>query len=256
MSVSFRLDGKEAIVTGGAKGIGREIALSLANAGAEVAIWDVNLGGAEETAQKIMNDTDKEAIAMKVDVTSALQVDKMTKKVIEKFGRIDILVNNAGTNKRIPAENLSEEIWHQIINTNLTSVFLCSQAIGRHMIRQKKGNIINISSICSQVVNKSIAQSAYHASKAGVSMLTKALAMEWVEYNIRVNAICPGWTKTPLVTKYLENEDNRELVLSFVPMGRIQEPKELTGTVVFLASDASSFITGQEIFVDGGYTCW
>ena len=251
----FSLDGKKAIVTGGAQGIGREIALGLANAGADMAIVDMNLDGAEKVTAEIRG-LGRKAIAVKADVSISKNVHSMTQTVIKEFGRIDILVNNAGVNKQVPAEELDEATWNRVIGVNLTGVFLCSQAVGRQMIKQGSGNIINISSFCSQVNTKGSYQASYNSSKAGVAMLTKTLAAEWVKHNIRVNAIAPGFTATPMFQKDREKLKDSDVLLALVPMARFQNPKDLVGVVIFLASKASSYVTGHELVSDGGVTLW
>jgi len=178
---------------------------------------------------------------------------------MKKFNRIDLLVNCAGVAKRIPAEVMAEKDWDMVIDVNLKGTFLTNQIVGREMIKQKKGNIINIASISGITCNKGLdGQSAYCASKAGVILFSKELSIEWAKYNIRVNCISPGYMKTPMTYKTRTNSDKtvyKELVDS-VPMRRYGDPKELIGAIIFLASDASSFVLGTNLIVDGGYTSW
>ena len=255
---------RKAIVTGGSQGLGEAMSYALAEAGADVAVVvDKNIVGAQNVAEniKIKN---RNALAVQANVSNAKDVDQMVKNVIKEFGKIDILVNNAGTNKWMPTIDMTEEVWDYIVDIDLKGVFLCSQSVGREMIKKKKGSIINISSICGLVTNKinkkneSVPQVHYHASKGGVIMLTKALAAEWVNFNIRVNCISPGFFLTPIVDNFFK--DHRELydieILHRTPMKRAGDPKELGPATVFLASDASSYMTGQNLIIDGGYTIW
>ncbi len=249
----FRLDQKKAIVTGAAKGIGKDLALGLAKAGVDVAVVDTDLAGAQSISAKI-KDLGREAIAIRADVSLSSDVNAMVRTVVKEFGRVDILVNNAGINVQMPAEEYEETSWNRVLAVNLTGVFLCSQAAGREMIKQGGGSIINMSSLCAVMSVKNNYQCAYYASKAGVSMLTKALAVEWAKHNIRVNAIAPGVTSTPLTEAGREKLGDRQVLLDLIPMGRIQLPKELVGAVIFLSSDASSYVTGHILSSDGGIT--
>lgn len=249
----FSVEEKNAIVTGAAQGLGKEIALALAEAGANVALVDINEQGAREVATIIEN-MERKALAVKADVSQAKQVEKMVKEVKDSLGRIDILINNAAAFRSIPAEQISFEEWYKTMDDNLTSAFLCSQAIGKEMIKQRKGVIINLSSIAGRIVVRPQVQSHYHVAKSGIDALTRALAVEWAEYNIRVNAIAPGYMKTPPVEKMMKVYENKWLDL--IPQGRIAEASEIRGPVLFLASDASSYVTGIVLMVDGGYTIW
>ena len=249
----FDLTGKKAIVTGAAQGLGEQMALALAEAGADVAVVDMNIEGADKVAESIQN-LGRSSIAIKVDVTKVDDVENMVKIVKERFGRIDILINNAGIVSNIPAEELSKEVWDRTIEVNLSGVFLCAQRVGRKMIAQKEGNIINISSMSGLIVNKPQPQIDYNSSKAGVIMLTKSLAAEWAKYNIRVNAIVPGYMRTPLVDKVFHKYGKGWS--SLTPLGRLGNPSEIKGPALFLASEASSFVTGSVLVMDGGYTIW
>ncbi|MFQ5821775.1 MAG: SDR family NAD(P)-dependent oxidoreductase [Candidatus Heimdallarchaeota archaeon] len=249
----FDLVGEKAIVTGGGSGLGEQMAFALSEAGADVAVADINLEKANRVTQQI-KELDREAISLKVDVAQTNEVKRMIEVVKDKFKRIDIIVNNAGIAHNLPAEKISKEDWDKVIAINLTGVFLCAQAVGKEMISQKKGSIINISSMSAFVVNRPQPQVHYNTAKAGVIMITKSLAAEWAKYNIRVNAIAPGYMRTPMTEPVLDKY--RDEWVSLTPMGRIGEPYELKGAVVFLASKASSFITGSVILVDGGYTIW
>jgi NAD(P)-dependent dehydrogenase (short-subunit alcohol dehydrogenase family) len=250
----FRLDAKNAIVTGSAQGLGKAMAQALGEAGANVAIVDINIDLARKTAEEFSKKVGKKFIAIQADVTREEDVRRMVEEVVANFSHIDILVNNAGIVRHAPAEVMSKKDWDDVIAVNFTGVFLCSQAVGRHMIGRKQGKIINIASMSGLIVNYPQPQVAYNASKAGVIMLTKSLAVEWAKYNINVNAIAPGYMKTAMTAPFFEKEEYRRLWLEPTPMKRPGEPEELTGAVVYLASDASSFMTGQVLVIDGGYT--
>lgn len=249
----FDLRGEKAIVTGAAQGLGEQIALGLAEAGADIAVVDINIDGAVRVAESIRN-IGRESIFIKADVTKISDVENMVKMVKDRFGEIDILVNNAGIVNNLPAEQITKEEWDRVIEVNLSGVFLCAQVVGREMIKQKKGNIINISSMSGLIVNRPQPQIHYNTSKAGVIMITKSLAGEWAKYNIRVNAIAPGYMRTPLVDKVFPKYGKGWS--SLTPMGRLGNPSEIKGPALFLASRASSFVTGSVLVMDGGYTLW
>lgn len=249
----FDLSGEKAIVTGAARGLGEQMALALAEAGADVAVVDVNIDAACRVSDRIRS-IDRDSIAIKADVTKVADVENMVKVAKDRFGKIDILINNAGITINVPAEEMSKEEWDRVIEVNLTGVFLCAQAVGREMIKQKEGNIINISSMSALIANRPQPQISYNASKAGVIMLTKSLASEWRKYNIRVNAIAPGYMRTPLVDEVFPKYGKGWS--SLTPMGRIGDPYEIKGSALFLASRASSFVTGSVLVMDGGYTIW
>jgi len=254
----FGLAGKCAVVTGAATGLGKAMANALADVGANIVIADINMEKAEKTAEELRL-KNVEVMALKLDVTMYDDVNICVKKVLEKFGKIDILINNAGIARHSKAEDMSLKDWNDIMNVNLTAVFIMSQVVGRIMISQKQGSIINISSMSGIIVNTPQNQSAYNASKAGVIMLTKSLATEWAQHNVRVNTIAPGYMNTELTEVFMKNEQNKPTVdrwMQFTPMGRVGEPEELKGIAVYLASDASSYVTGSVFTVDGGYTAW
>jgi len=248
----FDLSGRVAIVTGGSQGIGFGIARGLASAGATVVIANRRAAEGQKAAESLQKEG-YNAIAIPTDVSQKASIAAMVEKVMNQFQKIDILVNNAGVIIRKPLEEFEEDEWDTIHNTNLRGLFLCSQLVGREMIKRKKGKIINISSVLSQIVQPG--RGVYAAAKAGVSHLTRALALEWSRYNINVNAIGPGTTITPINQKYFqENPDDLKKILEGIPIGREAYPKDYAGAAIFLASDASDYVTGQTLLVDGGMT--
>ena len=250
----FDLTGKIAIVTGGNQGIGFAIARGLGIAGASGVIANRRASEGQKAAESLKHEG-LEAVAKPTDVASRSSVADLVSSALSDFGKIDILVNSAGVILRGPVEDFSEEEWDNILDINLKGLFFCCQLVGKEMIKRKKGKIINISSNVSEVVQPG--RSIYAVSKAGVSHLTRALALEWAEHNINVNAIGPGPTITQLNKVYFEEnpEDLKERIDS-IPMGRMGDPSDHVGAAVFLASDASNFITGETLLVDGGSTIW
>jgi len=246
----MNLKGKAGIVTGVSRGLGKGIATGLAQAGADLAITSRDLEKIERVAEEIKR-WGGEVLPLQVNVTKKEDIDRMVEKTLERFGKIDFLFNNAGRITRVPSEDFSERDWDEEINVNLKGTFLCCQAVGRVMIKQKRGKIINISSIASFIGGKNIP--AYVASKGGVSQLTKSLASDWAKYNIRVNAIGPGYFMTDLTEALRRDPQRFSAINARIPLGRWGEPEDLAGIAVFLASDASDYITGQTIFVDGGW---
>lgn len=249
----FKLDGKKAIVTGAGRGLGKEIALGLAEAGADVAVIDMLLKEADQTASEIKK-LGRDSIAIEGDVTREESVINSVQKATQKFGSIDILVNNAGICSWSAAEDMEFDEWKKVLDVNLNGVFLYCKWVGKEMIKQKSGSIINVSSMSAYIVNVPQEQCHYNASKAGVVHLTKSLAVEWAPFNIRVNAVCPGYVMTPLL-KLADKKDLDEWI-AISPQKRIPDPSELKGIFVFLASDASSYFTGSSIIADGGYSLW
>jgi len=252
----FDLEGRCSIVTGAAMGLGKAMAEALAEAGSDIVIADINMEAAEATAAELSR-IGTRVTAMRCDVTNPDQAEQLVLSVLEAFGRIDVLVNNAGIAKHVKIEDMKIEDWRTIMDVNLNSVFIMSQIVGRVMIRQKRGSIINIASMSGLIVNTPQCQCAYNVSKAGVIMLTKSLASEWAEHGIRVNSIAPGYMKTELTRPYFEG--NGEMVqrwMDLSPMKRPGTPDELQGIALYLASDSSSFVTGAVFSIDGGYTVW
>ncbi len=248
----FDLSGKKIIVTGSGQGLGKAIALALAEAGADIIITDINNKAATEVEDKI-KEIGRDAFSVEMDVSDYSSVKKAINEILHKYNRIDVLVNNAGINRRVAAEEMEKEDWQDVIDVNLNGVFFCCQIVGRQMIKQKKGSIINIASISGSLLNRDVKQIAYYASKGAVIMLTKGLAMEWASYNIRVNSISPGWMDTPLVkNEFINNKNKFENIIKDIPLKRFGKPFELGPAAVFLASEASSFITGEDLVIDGG----
>ena len=250
---SFSLDGEVAVVTGAAQGLGKQMAAALAEMGADVAIADVNHETAERTAAELDGETD--VIPVEADVTDEASVEAMVEAVTDRLGPIDVLVNNAGIVEHSPAEETSIESWRRVLSVNLDGVFLCAKHVGREMLDRGEGRIVNVASMSGIDVNVPQKQASYNSTKAGVSMLTKSLAVEWADRGVRVNAIAPGYMRTELVDETLEADpEMEETWLENTPMGRLGRPEELQELVVYLASDASSYMTGSTVVIDGGYT--
>ncbi len=251
----FRLDGKTALVTGGGQGIGQGYAHALAEAGASVAIVDINPITAQEVAAEI-RELGQQSIAIEADVTIAADVKRMVDTTVEEWGKLDIAVNNAGRTIWCDTVDVTEEDWDKVMDLNLKGVFLCAQAEARVMIPQKYGKIINTASMSASVVNKPQNQASYNTSKAGVVHLTRSLAAEWAPHGIRVNSISPGYTITTLVSKLPTAAQHLPYWTELTPVGRLGEVDDLKGAIVFLASDSSDFMTGHDLVIDGGYSVW
>ena len=247
----FNISGKKAYVTGGARGIGKSVSIALAQAGVDIAIVDRDISQAEKTAKELEAYGVK-VIAVQTDVTNPEDVNKMIDTILKAFGTIDIAFNNAGICINEKAEDMSYESWKKVIDINLTGIFLTSQAAARVMIKNGKGSIINTASMSGHIVNYPQPQCAYNASKAGVIMLTKSLAVEWAPYNVRVNSISPGYIATEMTLTATDWIPGWE---ESTPVKRMGNPEELQGVVVYLASDAATFTTGTDIVIDGAFTC-
>ena len=242
------LAGKNALVTGASRGIGRAIALELAQHGANVA---VNYAGSEEKAQSVVNDIEKlgrTSFKVQADVANESDVKTMVKQTIDTFGSLDILINNAGITSDNLLMRMKEEEFDQVINTNLKGVFLCMKAVTRSMMRQRSGKIVNVASIVG--VSGNPGQANYVAAKAGVIGMTKSIAQELASRNIHVNAVAPGFISTDMTDAL--SDEQREQMLSMIPLARLGEPEDVAKVVRFLASDDASYLTGQTIHVDGG----
>ncbi|EAX47030.1 short-chain dehydrogenase/reductase SDR [Thermosinus carboxydivorans Nor1] len=248
---SADLSGKTALVTGGSKGIGFGMACALAHAGADIVIVSRNLAEGEKAAQEIRN-MGRKAMAISCDVTIPAAVNAMVEKALATFGKIDILLNNAGMNIRKPVVEVTEEDWDKVLDTNLKGIFLVAQRVGKEMIKQQSGKVINVASILGVIGLPWLA--SYAASKGGIVQLTKVLALEWAQYNINVNCIAPAYIRTPMTEGWLSDQVRLQSILSNTPLGRLGTVEDLAGPVVFLASDWSNYITGHTLLVDGGWT--
>ena len=249
----FDLTGKVAIVTGSGRGLGKAIALGLAEAGADVVICSRTLSEAEDTAHEVER-AGRRALALRTDTSDRASCEDLVETTVRELGHLDVLVNNAGIDIIVPAEEVTDEQWDQILGINLKGYFMASQAAGRQMLAQGGGSIANNSSIASLVGIDGL--TAYSAAKGGVNQLTRVMAVEWAARGVRVNAFAPGYFENVMRGAVDEHarEDKQQQVIAFTPMRRRGRPEELVGPVVFLASDASSYVTGAILYVDGGYT--
>lgn len=250
---AFRLDGKLALVTGGARGIGAAICERFAAAGAHVLVADRDAEAADDLAARL-RESGARADALALDVTDRAGLAATLAALRASHGVPHVLVNNAGIVRNAPAAQMSVEDWSAVIDVDLNGVFHCAQIFGSAMVAEGRGAIVNISSMCGEIVVHPQPQIAYNAAKAGVNMLTKSLAVEWARNGVRVNAVAPGYTATELTLAGRSNPDWFATWLDRTPMGRLGEPHEIADAVLFLACDAASFITGAVLAVDGGYT--
>jgi NAD(P)-dependent dehydrogenase (short-subunit alcohol dehydrogenase family) len=250
---SFKLTDKVAVVTGGRTGIGFSLARALAEAGAHVVVAARDIDGCRAAVAEIAA-SGGSALAVPLDVTDRDQIEALVREVTAQLGPIDILVNNAGVCYHRPAIDVPDEEWHSVFDVNVHGLWYCSQIIGRTMVERRAGVIINIGSMSAAVVNRPQFQPAYNASKAAVHHLTRSLAAEWGPYNVRVNAIAPGYIATAMSP--VDDPKFHRYWIEDTPMLRPGRPEELGPTVVYLASEASSFMTGAVIVVDGGYSLW
>ena len=251
----FGLNGQTAMVTGaGRKGnIGRALSKGLAEFGCDIVVIDSNAELREETVAEIES-LGRKCLFFEADVTDSQSIHAVVEETISKFGKIDVLVNSAGTNFRRPAAEYTEQEWDLILDTNLKGTFLPTQAVGKTMIERRRGKIINIASIMGLVGSPRYQDIVpYCASKGGVVQLTKAFASEWAEHNIYVNAIAPGPVSTPLFQPILDDEEKYDEIMRHIPLKREATPEELVGPTIFLASEASSYVTGHILYVDGGW---
>lgn len=251
----FSLKDQVALVTGGGQGLGRIFCLAFAEAGADVAVIDINPQTGREVEKEVAA-LGRRSIFVQTDITDRSQLLSMMEKVLSELGKIDVLMNNAGITIWGDAETTTEEEWRKVIDVNLNGLFLCAQIVGKHMIERNQGRIINIASMSGQIVNRPQNQASYNTSKAAVIHLTKSLATEWARFNIRVNSISPGYMGTSMAKPFFEDPKYGGVWTSLIPMQRPGKPEELGGVAVFLASDASSYVTGSDVVVDGGYTAW
>jgi NAD(P)-dependent dehydrogenase (short-subunit alcohol dehydrogenase family) len=254
----FRLDGRTAMVTGGGSGIGRAFCHALGEAGAAIAVVDISGESAETVAGELAG-KNIDAIAVEADVTDQEQIDNAIDTVVNHWSRLTIGVNNAGIGSWVNAEDITSEDWYKVMRLNLDAVFFCAQAEGKVMRKNCYGKIINTASMSAHIVNTPQNQVPYNTSKAGVLHMTRSLAAEWAPKGIRVNSISPGYTRTKLVEDLVATPEGKAKMdrwLPLIPMGRLAEVTDLQGAVVFLAADASDYMTGQDIIIDGGYCLW
>jgi NAD(P)-dependent dehydrogenase (short-subunit alcohol dehydrogenase family) len=253
LKMLFGLEGKTALVTGSGRGIGRGMALALARAGADLALVSRTEKELKEVEAEVCGiDGGRRVLLIPADLTAPGSVQAVVDRVVSAFGRIDILFNNAGRNIRVSAEAFTAEEWDSVMNVNLRAGFLLAQAVGKVMIRQGGGKIINTASLTSFIGLPNMV--AYVASRGGVKQMTQALAVEWARFGVTVNAIAPGYILTKQTERLLEDPERKAWILSKIPMGRVGEPeRDLTGAVIFLASAASDYMTGQTLIIDGGW---
>ena len=254
MLKDFQLAGKRAVITGGARGIGRAIAELFVEAGATVIITDRDEAAGKQTAAELNARRPSSASPYILDVTDRDAAERTAEAIAAEVGVPDVLVNNAGIVRNGPAGETSEADWRAVIDVNLNGVFFCAQAFGKRMAAVGCGAIVNISSMCGEIVVYPQPQVAYNAAKAGVNLITKSLAVEWAKQGVRVNAVAPGYTATELTLAGRSNEEWFSNWMRMTPQGRLGEPREIANAVLFLASDAASFVTGTVLAVDGGYT--
>ena len=248
----FRIENKVALITGGTRGLGRVMASALAEAGADVAITGRTLEPSQQAASEISAATGRNCRGYAADVTKSADVDRLAASVEADFGRVDILINNAGTNIRGPIEQLTEADWDAVLDTNLKGPFLCARALGPKMVQRGWGRVINLGSVLGVIALAG--RAPYASSKAGIINLTRVLALEWAGTGVTANAICPGAFGTEMNRQLLDDPVKYQEFVKRIPMGRWGEPDELAGAAVFLSSDASSYVTGSALFVDGGWT--
>ncbi len=249
----FDLTDRIAVVTGASRGLGRAMAVGMAGAGATIVAVGRSEEALQETAAAVGQVAGRVEIS-RTDLCDDSAVQEMVDRTLSKFGRIDVLVNNAGITAMQRTINISKAEWNRVIDTNLNTVFVVSQSVGKSMIAKKNGSIINISSVLGKAAsNQSL---HYCASKAAVIQMTKALALEWAPHRIRVNCIAPGFFRNDMTRVQQENERHLSFLMNKIPLARFGEPEEIVGSAIYLASDASTYVTGSTLLVDGGYTTW
>jgi NAD(P)-dependent dehydrogenase (short-subunit alcohol dehydrogenase family) len=247
----FDLSGRSALVTGGARGLGRAIALGMARHGADVAVVDTDATGAEATAEAVRA-IGRRGAGWACDVGDEAEVDAAVVRTLDAFGAIDILVNNAGITRRIALFDWQASDWDEVIRVNQVGTFLMARAVGRQMVDRRRGSIVNVSALGGGLVGLGRGNAIYCTTKGAIVALTRDLAAEWAHLGVRVNAIAPGWFATEMNAPLLKNPELVDRIIDRVPLGRLGAPEDVVGPVVFLASDASAMITGHVLPIDGG----
>jgi len=247
----FDLTGKTAIITGGSKGLGEQMAHALAEVGADLALISRTQADLDKVAADVRAATGRRVIGVAADVTKEPDIAAMVQQVMAEFGKIDILVNNAGIGGTTPILDLQEAEWDRYMNLNLKGPVLCSKHVGAEMIKRQQGTIINVSSLFAKIVARYM--SAYAATKTALVSFTRTLALEWARYNIRVNALCPGYFETPMNEEFWQTKGGKGII-ERIPMQRVGDPQEIKPAIIFLASGANTFMTGSTLFVDGGHS--
>lgn len=252
---AFDMTGSVAVVMGGSRGIGLESAVALGSCGAKLVLAGRDRDALDQATERVQK-TGAAATSVVLDVTDPTTVTKEADRIVAEHGKVDVLVNSAGIARLNAAIDTPDDEWRAVMDTNLNGLFWCCRAFGRHMVVQRSGSIVNLGSMSGLIINRPQTAASYMASKGAVHMLTKALATEWAKSGVRVNALAPGYVATDMTLKMRERPELFNVWLDMTPMGRLGEPSEIAAAVVYLASAASTFITGAVLSIDGGYTAW